>query len=81
MTRVQAVLVPIGELADPIAVFVGAGIGAKFLEQFLVLAGQRMDAVFLHLDRERRGLDVAIFLAEVVADHAVDDKNAVGVSG
>ncbi len=39
------------KFADAVAVFVGAGVGAKFLEQFLVLAGQGMDAVLFHFDR------------------------------
>ncbi len=69
-----------GKFADAVAVFVRAGVGAKFFEQLLVVTGQRVDAVLLHLDRERRLLEVAILLAKIIADHAVNDKDAVAYS-
>ena len=40
-----------------------------------------MNAVSLHFDRERRRLNVAISFAKIIADHAVDDENAVAIEG
>src|SRR5437660_11281889 len=68
-----------GEFTDPITVFVGAGVGAEFLEQLLVVAGKIDNPIVAHFDRQRKILEIAVFAAEIVADHAVDDKNAVGV--
>ena len=69
------------ELADAIAVFVGAGVGAKIVAQILVLGAQVHDAIVFHLDRERARLEIAVALAEIIADHAVHDEDAVRVHG
>ena len=71
---------PDRKLPDAIAVLVGAGVGAKFFEQLFVFALELADPIVLHLDRERRLLDVAILLA-VIAHHAVDDETPLELAG
>ena len=34
------------------------------------------DAVILHIDGERRVVQVAIFLTKIIADHTIDDEDA-----
>src|SRR5205823_10679361 len=38
------------------------------------------NTVVLHLNRERIVLQIAVFVAEIIADHAVDDESPVGVA-
>ena len=47
------------EFAHSIAVLVGAGVGAKFIAQILVLRLQRADPIIFHFDGERVGFQIA----------------------
>ena len=48
-----------GEFPHAIAVLVGAGVGAKFVAQILVLGLQRTDAIIFHFDGKRVGFEIA----------------------
>src|SRR5207237_5512239 len=49
---------PDREFADAVAVFVRAGVSAKFVAQVLVLRTQRSDAVVLYLGCQRSRLQI-----------------------
>ena len=51
------------EFAYAIAVFIRAGVGAKFVAQVLVFRPQRSDSIVFHFDRERIGFQIAEALA------------------
>src|SRR5258708_4619753 len=70
-----------GELADAVGVLVRVAILVELLKQLLVRASEAGNAVVLDLDRQRRGADVAVFLAEVIADDAIHDEAAVRIEG
>src|SRR5438309_1074385 len=50
-----------GKFAHSVAVFIGAGVSAKFLEQFFVFRSHCPDAAVLHFNSQRRSRQVAIF--------------------
>ncbi len=77
MTSVQFNIGADGKLADAVAVFVGVGVGPEILLQRLVLAEDLGDAIVLHADGQRLALEIAVFVAEIIADHAVDYVHAV----
>jgi hypothetical protein len=56
-----------GKFADTVAVFVSAGVGAKFLAQILVLRFQGTDPIIFYFDGERVRFEIAEALAEIVA--------------
>src|SRR5205814_5929188 len=68
-----------GKFADTIAVFVGAGVSAKIVEQFLIFAAKLDNAIVGDLDRQRRVAKIAVLTAKIIANHAIDQKRAVGV--
>src|SRR3954463_5600622 len=70
-----------GKLADSIAVLVRHGVGAELLEQLPMVALQVNYTVSLHIDGEGGIVQVAIFLTEIISDHAIDDKAPVRVPG
>src|SRR5919109_1502987 len=65
------------EFADAIAVFIRAGVSAKLLEQFLVLAGKIDNAIVAYLDRDRRVAQIPVLSAEIIANHAVNDESSI----
>ena len=67
------------EFADAVAILVRAGVSAKFFQQFLVFAGKIDNAIVAHLDAQRRLPQIAIFAAQIIANHPVDDENPVAV--
>ena len=68
-----------GEFADAIAVLVRACISAKFVAQILVLRFQGADAIILYLDGERAGFQIAIAFAKIIANHAINNEDAVSI--
>jgi hypothetical protein len=68
-----------GELADPVAVFISAGVCAKLVAQILVLGMQRADSIIFHFDCERIRFEVAKAFALIIAHHAIHYKDAVGI--
>src|SRR4051812_16657052 len=71
---------PDGKLAHAIAVLVGRSVGAELFEQLPMVALQVNDTVLLHIDGEGGIVQVAIFLAEIIADHAIDYEAPVRVA-
>jgi len=67
------------KFADPIAVFICAGVSAKFVAQVFILARQRPDAVVFYFDRERIGFEIAETLAQIITDYAINHEHALGV--
>src|SRR5215510_2566862 len=68
-----------GKFTDAVAVFVCAGVSTKLVAQILVLRMQRSDAIVFDLNRERIRSQIAKAFAQVITDHAVHDKRAVGI--
>ena len=68
-----------GKFAHAIAVLVRAGISAKFVAQILVLRFQRADAIIFYFDGERAGFEVAEAFAEIIANHAINNEDAVSI--
>src|SRR5207247_11053148 len=67
------------EVANALAVFLGARISAKFVAQFFVLRAKIDNPIVLDLDSKRVVLEIAEALAKIIADHTIDDENTVGV--
>src|SRR6266699_6633935 len=70
-----------GEFADAIAIFVRTRVSAKIFEQLLVIAMKIDNAIVFHFDCEWRVVQVAVFSAQVITDHTIDDEGAVRVRG
>src|SRR5664280_3586016 len=70
-----------GELADEMAILVGVGIGPELLFQNFVIAEDFGDAIVAHLNRQWLARQVGIFLAQVVANHAVHNISTVHFAG
>src|ERR1700722_6812839 len=68
-----------GELANTIAVFIGAGVSAKFLEQLLIVATEIDNSIVAHFDRKWPVMQVAVFRAQIIADSTVDDEDTIRV--
>src|SRR5436305_13715534 len=66
-----------GEFPHAIAVLVGAGVGAKFVAQMLVLRLQRADPIIFHFDGKRVGFEIAEALAEIIAHYTITDEHSV----
>src|ERR1035438_2463159 len=63
-----------GEFAHAVAVFVGMTVAPELGFQLLVGAAGFLQAAVHHLDGQRSLAQVAVFLAEVIAHHAIDDE-------
>src|SRR2546429_8945700 len=70
-----------GEFPHAIAVLVGAGVGAKFVAQILVLRLQRADPIIFHFDGKRVGFEIAEAFTEIIAHYAINDEHSVSVHG
>src|SRR5438046_2843278 len=70
-----------GKFAYTVAVFVSAGVSAKFVAQILVLRFQRADPIVFHFDGKRAGFQIAEAFAEIIANHAIDDEHSVSIEG
>src|SRR6266404_229105 len=68
-----------GEFADAIAVFVRACVSAKIFEQLFMIAAKIDNTVVFDLNRERRVMQIAVFVAEIIANHAIHHKCTVRV--
>src|SRR3984957_10444395 len=66
-----------GEFADAVAVFVGVAVIPEFLLEIFAIAVDFDQARVLDFERERRGLQIAVFAVEVIAGGGVADECAV----
>jgi hypothetical protein len=70
-----------GELADPVGVLVGVRVAPERVFEVLVVARRLDQAVVPDDGGERRVTEQPEAVAQVVADHAVDDERAVDAAG
>src|SRR5437762_10128666 len=67
------------KFTNSIAVLVRTGVVTKFFQQSRMLALQSKYPIVLHIDNQWRVLKIAILTTEVIANHSIDHKPAVGV--
>ena len=70
-----------GEFADAVAVFVGVAVVPEFLLEIFAIAVDLDEARVFDFERERRGLQVAVFAVEVIAGGGVANEGAVDGGG
>jgi len=70
-----------GEFADAVGIFVGVAVGPEFIAEFLVGGFGGDEAIFFDADGEWGIAEVAVFGAEVIADDAIDDEDAIDFTG
>src|SRR5437588_2966851 len=68
-----------GKFAYSVTILIGAGVSAKFLEQFFIFRSHRPDAAVLHFDSEGRGGQITIFCTKIIAHYAIDNKGPAAV--
>src|SRR4030095_14829540 len=61
-----------GKFAHAIAIFIGASVDPKIITQIFVIGTQRANSIVLDLDDERRALDIAIAVAQIIYYHAIN---------
>ncbi len=70
-----------GELADAVGIGVGVGVVPEVELEGFVFAGDAGDAVGFDVDGEGGVAEDAVADAEIVADDAIDDEDAVDLAG
>src|SRR5205823_9425104 len=69
-----------GKFAHPVAILIGAGVSAKFLEQFFVLRSHSANAAVLYFDSEGRGHQITIFGTKIIPHYAINNESAAAMS-